>query len=75
VGPRAARLSFPQEACKKEGIGSHMGGMGNLVNTVVRMFTRKAVGKAMKSAKPASGKKKKPGPKKKDSAKGNKGAQ
>jgi len=49
--------------------------MGNLVNTVVRMFTRKAVGKAMKSAKPASGKSKKPGPKKKDSAKGNKGAQ
>jgi hypothetical protein len=42
---------------------------------VVRMFTRKAVGKAMKSAKPARGKKKKPGPKKKDSAKGNKGAQ
>jgi hypothetical protein len=76
VGPRAARLSFPQEACKKEGIGSHMGGMGNLVvNTVVRMFTRKAVGKAMKSAKPASGKSKKAGPKKKDSAKGKKGAQ
>ena len=37
-----------------------MGGMGNVVvNTVVRMFTRKAVGKAMKSAKPASGKSKK----------------
>ena len=29
-----------------------MGGMGNVVvNTIVRMFTRKAVGKAMKSAK------------------------
>ena len=73
MGPRAARLSFPQEACKKEGIGSHMGGMGNLVNTVVRMFTRKAVGKAMKSAKPASGKSKKAGPKKKVSAKDKKG--
>jgi hypothetical protein len=52
-----------------------MGGLGNVVvNTVVRMFTRKAVGKAMKSAKPASGKSKKAGPKKKDSAKGKKGA-
>ena len=29
-----------------------MGGMGNVVvNTIARMFTRKAVGKAMKSAK------------------------
>jgi hypothetical protein len=29
-----------------------MGSMGNVVvNTIVRMFTRKAVGKAMKSAK------------------------
>jgi hypothetical protein len=29
-----------------------MGGIGNVVvNTIVRMFTRKAVGKAMKSAK------------------------
>jgi hypothetical protein len=29
-----------------------MGGMGNVVvNTIVRMFTRKAVGKAMKPAK------------------------
>jgi hypothetical protein len=29
-----------------------MGGMGNVVvNTIVRMFTRKAVSKAMKSAK------------------------
>ena len=29
-----------------------MGGMGNVVvNTIVRMFTRKAVGKAMRSAK------------------------
>ena len=35
-----------------------MGGIGNVVaNTVVRMFTRKAVGKAMKAAKPAGGKK------------------
>ncbi len=48
-----------------------MGGMGNvLVNAVVRTLTRKAVGKAMKSAKPASGKRKKSGPKKKGSAKG-----
>ena len=35
-----------------------MGGIGNVVvNTVVRMFTRKAVGKAMKAAKFAGGKK------------------
>ena len=40
-----------------------------VVNTVVRMFTRKAVGKAMKPAKSASGKRKKAGPKK-GSAKG-----
>ncbi len=34
-----------------------MGGIGNVVmNTVVRMFTRKAVGKAMKAAKAAGGK-------------------
>ena len=51
-----------------------MGGIGNVVvNTVVRMFTRKAVGRAMKSAKAASGKRKKDDPKK-GSAKGNKGA-
>jgi hypothetical protein len=61
-GPRAARLSFPQEACKKERIGSHIGGIGNVVNTVVRMFTRKAVGKAMKSPKSASGNRTKDGP-------------
>jgi hypothetical protein len=36
-----------------------MGGMGNVVvNTIVRMFTRKAVGKAMKSAKKSMGHKK-----------------
>ena len=36
-----------------------MGGMGNIVvNTIVRMFTRKAVGKAMKSAKKSMGAKK-----------------
>jgi hypothetical protein len=47
-----------------------MGGIGNVVaNTVVRMFTRKAVGKALKTAKSASGKSKKAGPKKNDSAK------
>ncbi len=35
-----------------------MGGIGNVVmNTVVRMLTRKAVGKAMRSAKTVSGKK------------------
>src|ERR671913_778 len=40
-----------------------MGGIGNVVvNTVVRMFTRKAVGKAMKSARSASGKRKRAGP-------------
>ena len=39
-----------------------MGGMGNVVvNAVVRTLTRKAVGKAMKSAKAPSGKNKKPG--------------
>ena len=33
-----------------------MGGMGNVVvNTIVRMFTRKAVGKAMRSAKKSTG--------------------
>jgi hypothetical protein len=33
-----------------------MGGMGNVVvNTIVRMFTRKAVGKAMRSAKKPTG--------------------
>jgi hypothetical protein len=49
-----------------------MGGLGNVVaNAVVRQLTRKAVGKAMKSAKAAGGKKKrKSGPKKKGSAKG-----
>jgi hypothetical protein len=42
-----------------------MGGIGNVVvNAVVRTLTRKAVGKAMKSAKSASGKRKKPGSKK-----------
>jgi hypothetical protein len=36
-----------------------MGGMGNVVvNAVMRTLTRKAVGKAMKSAKAAGGKKK-----------------
>jgi len=33
-----------------------MGGMGNVVvNTIVRMFTRKTVGKAMKSTKKSMG--------------------
>ena len=37
-----------------------MGGMANVVvNAVVRTLTRKAVGKAMKSAKAAGGKEKK----------------
>ena len=36
-----------------------MGGLGNvLVNTIVRMFTRRAVGKTMKSAKKWMGAKK-----------------
>jgi hypothetical protein len=44
--------------------------VGNVVvNAVVRTLTRKTVGKAMKSAKPA-GKRKKAGSEKKDSAKG-----
>jgi len=35
-----------------------MGGIGNVVmNTVLRMLTRKAVGKAMQSAKTMGGKK------------------
>jgi hypothetical protein len=39
-----------------------MGGIGNaVVNAVVRTLTRKAVGKAMKSAKAAGGKKRKSG--------------
>jgi hypothetical protein len=51
-----------------------MGGLGNVaVNAVVRTLTRRAVGKAMKSAKSASGKRKKGGSKK-GSAKGKKGA-
>jgi hypothetical protein len=42
-----------------------MGGMANVVvNAVVRTLTRKAVGKAMKSAKATGGKKRKSGPKK-----------
>jgi hypothetical protein len=33
-----------------------MGGMGNVaLNTIVRMFTRKTVGKAMKAAKKSTG--------------------
>jgi hypothetical protein len=50
-----------------------MGGIGNVVvNTVVRMFTSKAVGKAMTSARSASGTRKKAGPKK-SCAKGKQG--
>jgi hypothetical protein len=46
-------------------MGSHLGGMENVVvNSVVRTLTRKAVGKAMKIAKPASGKRTKARPKK-----------
>ena len=40
-----------------------------VVNTVVRMFTRKAVGKAMKAAKAAGGAKKAGGRKKKGASK------
>ena len=48
-----------------------MGGIGGVVvNTLVRMFTKKAVGKAMKSAKSMGGKKGKAGgPKKKGAPK------
>lgn len=56
-----------------------MGGIGNVVvNTLVRMFTKKAVGKAMKSAgsmgrkKPKTKKPNAAGPKKKGNAKGKK---
>jgi len=39
-----------------------MGGIGNVVvNTIVRMFTKKAVGKVMKSAKSVGGAKAKKG--------------
>ena len=42
-----------------------MGGMGNVVvNAVVRTLTRKAVGKAIKTAKSSSGKKRRTAPKK-----------
>jgi len=41
-----------------------------VVNAVVKTLTHKAVGKAMKSAKAAGGKKRKFGPKKKGLAKG-----
>lgn len=51
-----------------------MGGTGNAVaDTVVRMLTRKVVGKAMKTIKSDSGKRKKSGTKK-GSAKGKKSA-
>lgn len=51
-----------------------MGGIGNLVvNTVVRMFTRKAVGKAMRSAKSLGGKKGEKGGANKKGAKVTKG--
>jgi hypothetical protein len=51
-----------------------MGGIGNVVvNAVVRTLTRKGVGKAMKAAKSAGGKRKKAAPKK-GSAKGKQGA-
>jgi hypothetical protein len=65
-----ARLSFGRgQGSIATWEGLKMGGIGNVVvNTVVRMFTRKAVGRAMKSAKSASGKRKK------GSAKGKKGA-
>ncbi|CAA9460146.1 MAG: hypothetical protein AVDCRST_MAG25-731 [uncultured Rubrobacteraceae bacterium] len=42
-----------------------MGGIGNVVvNTIVRMFTKKAVGKAMKSAKSLGGAKAQTSPRK-----------
>ena len=41
----------PQLRHPQCGRTSQRGGMGNVVNTIVRMFTRKAVRKAMKSAK------------------------
>ena len=50
---------------RKEEIGSRMGGIGNVVvNTVVRTFTRKAVVRAIKTARSTSGKRKKGGPRK-----------
>jgi hypothetical protein len=51
-----------------------MGGIGNVVvNRVVRIFTRKAVRRAMRTTKSSSGKRKRTGPKK-GSAEGKQGA-
>ena len=46
-----------------------------VVNAMVRTLTRKAVGKAMKSAKSASGKRKRTGPKKGSAKRKQEGAQ
>ena len=51
----SSQIKHPQ----RERRTRQMGGMGNVVvNTIVRMFTRKAVGKAMKSARKSAGAKK-----------------
>ena len=48
-------MKGPPPTCQER---SQMGGIGNVVmNKVVRMLTRKAVGKAMQSAKTVGGKK------------------
>ena len=48
----SSQIKHPQRERRTRQIG----GMGNVVvNTIVRMFTRKAVGKAMKSAKKSTG--------------------
>src|SRR5215211_2966451 len=56
AGPLAARLSFAQEPCEKEGMGNVV------VNTAMRTLTRKAVGKLIKTARSSSGKKEGAGP-------------
>ena len=48
----SSQVKHPQRERRTRQIG----GMGNVVvNTIVRMFTRKAVGKAMKFAKKSTG--------------------
>ena len=47
-----------------------MGGIGNVVNTIERMVTKKDAGKAMKSTKKSKASR---GPSKKRNAKGKKG--
>jgi hypothetical protein len=60
---------YRQGPTAQEG-GSRMGGIGNVVNTIERMVTKKDAGKAMKSTKKSKASR---GPSKKRNAKGKKG--